>query len=699
MYAIKLKSIRGLLGIYTLFFAGLLFAVPLLIGFYEFKKSRQTIEKELSYILHLQGTVLNTWFETTSTALAGISGLSSVDSRDFNAMLHDFQRIVETNPSLDAISFADSEGNILLDTSFGIRKAPYVQISDRLYFLEAKEKRPFVSNALISRVTGKPIIVFSHPVLRGDSFVGVIFYSVRFDTMVKLVKTTSYGDTGRFSVVDRTGLSIESERIDSVIPWAFPDHLLTVLSDEGLHRYTGRSGKTVLGSAMSISKRNFLIVAEMDEWENLKPFIENGLTILLVFGCLLFTLIWMSIRSYSRVDNALKALYEGIAGLEKATYGKINAERLAQAPSELKDLAIAFNSMVDTIKKKNEALLYQGFHDAATDLYNRQYYEEEIKRLSTGRFDPIGVFICDINGLKLINDTLGHQAGDELLRNAAAAIQSCFRKGDLVARIGGDEFAILITKTNMDIMELASQRLKGSMTDNNFRGPAPLSFAFGYAWGDTRIRPLSEIIAEADDAMYAMKEKQRGAYRSEIIQYLESELSDHQNLRRGHMKNCERIMKGFAEFCHFPQDYIEMLVLLARYHDIGFVGISHAIANKKDRLSPEEFREVRRHPEIGYRIALIVPDLKRIAEYIRVHHFWYNGEGYPPAAGEKGIPVEARIMRIVDAFVAMTMDRTYRESFTKEEALEELKSCSGTEFDPELVNKFSSYIDSEGVTV
>ena len=104
------------------------------------------------------------------------------------------------------------------------------------------------------------------------------------------------------------------------------------------------------------------------------------------------------------------------------------------------------------------------------------------------------------------------------------------------------------------------------------------------------------------------------------------------------MLNCERVMKDFADHCRFPGEYAETLVLLARYHDIGFVGISPSIANKKDRLSAEEYREVRRHPEIGYRIALIVPDLQGIAEFIRVHHFWYNGTGYPPAAGEKGHP-------------------------------------------------------------
>ena len=126
-------------------------------------------------------------------------------------------------------------------------------------------------------MTGKPIIVFSHPVLKGGAFAGLVFYSVHFDTMVKMVKATSYGDTGRFYIIDRVGVNIQSEANENSAPWSLPERIVDLLSDEGLHRYTGLDGKAVLGSATSITKKNFLIVAEMDEWENLRPFVGKRL--------------------------------------------------------------------------------------------------------------------------------------------------------------------------------------------------------------------------------------------------------------------------------------------------------------------------------------------------------------------------------------------------------------------------------------
>ncbi len=695
MHGIKLKSIKGLLLAYVTLITAVVLTALFMIGYHRVKETRSAVEKELSSILRLQASFLNSWFDTTSENLAGLSMLTSVGRNDNVSMLRDFQGVVESNRSFESVAYADANGNIILDTSFGIRKSPFVTIADRLYYLEAKEHRSHVSGVIASRVSGRPVVVFSHPVIRRGEFDGLVFFTVRFDTMVKLVETAAYGETGRFYIVDRTGSAFESGNTDT--KRRFTEEQLEMLADEGLHRYKGSMDETVLGSAIPISKRNFLIIAEIEEGERIKPFAENGFVLLMSSASVLLAAILLSMGSYGGVKQSIRGIRDGIAGIQKGTYSKIDAARLSGFPGEFLDMAVELNSMIETVKKRSDELTFQGFHDATTTLYNRQYFQEEAKRVSTGRFDPVGVFICDVNGLKLVNDTLGHLAGDNLLREAASAIQGCFRKGDFVARIGGDEFAILIPKATREVMEAAAERLvRASKEGKSEPGSMPVSFAFGYAWGDTKMRPLAEMVAEADDAMYIMKDKQRDCYRSDLVEYLMKELSNHQNLRQGHMLNCERIMRDFAEFCRYPDDYADKLVLLARYHDIGFVGIPLSIANKKDRLSPDEFREVRRHPEIGYRIAQVVPELRSVAEFIRVHHFWYNGEGYPPAAGERGIPREARIMKIVDAFVAMTMDKTYRTILTREEALAELRRCSGREFDPEIVEEFGRFLASCG---
>jgi HD-GYP domain-containing protein (c-di-GMP phosphodiesterase class II) len=137
-----------------------------------------------------------------------------------------------------------------------------------------------------------------------------------------------------------------------------------------------------------------------------------------------------------------------------------------------------------------------------------------------------------------------------------------------------------------------------------------------------------------------------------------------------------------------PEERTSELALIAKFRDIGKVAVSDSILFKRGPLTPEERTEMKRHCEIGYRIALSTPDLVPIADWILKHHEWWNGQGYPLGIKGEEIPMECRLLAIVDAYEALTSVRPYRKAFSHEEAIAELSRCSGTQFDPVPLEKF-----------
>lgn len=338
------------------------------------------------------------------------------------------------------------------------------------------------------------------------------------------------------------------------------------------------------------------------------------------------------------------------------------------------------------------ATQYLSFHDRLTGLYNRAYFEEETQRISTSRFFPLSFIVFDVDGLKLINDTLGHIAGDSMLKAAANIIRQCFRQSDVIARIGGDEFAVLLPNTTQQIAEHGCLRIKSAVSqyNNEHRFFLPLSISIGLAFSKNSNDSLTDLFKEADDYMYREKLQRRQSTRSAIVETLKSTLEARDFLTEGHGERLQDLAAKLACRIGLPEHKISDIRLLAQFHDIGKIGISDAILFKPESLTADEFAEMKRHSEIGYRIAHTSPDLSPIAQGILKHHEWWNGSGYPLGLEGEKIPLECRIIAIADAYDAMTSDRPYRKALPREQALTELKHCAGTQFDPRLVEAFVS---------
>lgn len=347
-----------------------------------------------------------------------------------------------------------------------------------------------------------------------------------------------------------------------------------------------------------------------------------------------------------------------------------------------------------TARKNMEVQLrYMSFHDALTGLYNRAYFEQEMARLKTIRQVGAGVVMCDVDGLKLINDSLGHSAGDQVLKEVAQIIKSSFRTGDIVARIGGDEFAVLLQEQSiLDCTKICKRINRKVVRYNAERDLMPIGLAIGYAVNKTASDNLEELLKEADNRMYRQKLHHHESSKSAIVDALIKALQTRDHITDGHAERLEGLVTLLAETTGISPDLHPDLALFARFHDIGKVGIPDHILFKPARLTEKEDVIMKQHSEIGYRIALSIPDLQPIAEWILHHHEWWSGQGYPMGLKQHEIPIECRILTIVDAFDAMTNNRPYHKAISRKRAILELKRCAGTQFDPELVSSFVKLI-------
>jgi len=349
-----------------------------------------------------------------------------------------------------------------------------------------------------------------------------------------------------------------------------------------------------------------------------------------------------------------------------------------------------------TERKNTEAQLkYLSLHDRLTGLYNRAYFEDELKRLELSREYPISIISVDLDSLKLINDTLGHAAGDHLIKACSKVMKASLRKSDILARIGGDEFAVLLPKTNLSTGMEVVQRIHLQIDlYNRANSHLPLSISIGLASEEQKESSLEETYKEADERMYREKLQKGSAVKAYLVDALVSSLGEKDCLDIGHARKIEAWSMLVGKKIGLNKQQVARLKLMAKVHDLGKVAVPDEILFKKGRLREEEWKVVRQHPEKGYRIALVSNELSTVAELILKHHEHYDGKGYPLGLSGEEIPLECRILSIVEAFEVMTSGRVYREALTEKEALAELRRCAGIQFDPALVDVFTSVIET-----
>jgi len=365
-----------------------------------------------------------------------------------------------------------------------------------------------------------------------------------------------------------------------------------------------------------------------------------------------------------------------------------SAAPIKDETGKINGVVLVFRDYTDK-KEKQEKISYLSNHDQLTGLYNRHYFEEQLGSLDTEDNLPFTIVMADVNGLKLTNDAFGHKAGDALLQTVAHILKTECRSTDVVARVGGDEFVILLPKTTGVEAEKIINRIYTAIeahTQNNI----VISVSFGWETRRTSDQGIGEVLSKAEEHMYRKKLVESQSMRNQTIKVIMQTLMETNLRERLHSEKVSLISRSIGEAMGLDMDSLKELEIAALMHDIGKIAINESVLDKAGPLTEAEYEEIKRHPEIGYHILKSVDAYTNLADYVLSHHEQWNGTGYPRGLSKGEIPLIGRIIAIADAFEAMTGDRPYRNSMNPTEAMEEIRRCSGTQFDPQIVETFSA---------
>lgn len=340
-------------------------------------------------------------------------------------------------------------------------------------------------------------------------------------------------------------------------------------------------------------------------------------------------------------------------------------------------------------REKEKQIEYLSFNDYLTGLYNRRYMEDSIRRLDAPRSLPFALIRLDVNGLKLTNDAFGHEMGDRLLQEVASILKKTCRSEDILCRTGGDEFDILLPNTTEKEAQLITQRINEEASKTRIES-VMVSLAIGYSVKEHDEQNIYEILKEADNAMYKNKLQYGRIMRSKTIETVLVSINNKYDKEQLHTEMVSHFCETIAKGLKLNQRETEEIKTAGILHDIGKIMVPPELLNKSEPLNNEEWEVIKRHPVISYQILRGVDEYAGLAEYVLYHHERWDGKGYPEGLQGESIPLQARIICVADAYEAMTAQRSYHTVKTKDEALQELELCAGTQFDPAVVKVFLS---------
>jgi len=339
-------------------------------------------------------------------------------------------------------------------------------------------------------------------------------------------------------------------------------------------------------------------------------------------------------------------------------------------------------------RSREQQILYMNQHDDLTTLYNRKFFDEECKRHNLEHTFPLTFVQCDLDGLRLINDAFGFQEGNALLSKVANILKGNSNVDYILARTGDDDFSLLMPGAGA--AEDFIRRITDCIDVEN-ASPEHLytaSLSFGYSTRRTPSEEVDETLKAARDSLNNRKILNVQSSHSAILTSIMTTLHARSEETEEHAQRLFELSERIGRQLGISQKSMTELELFSKLHDIGKIGIRDSILNKPEMLTDAEWSVMKKHPEIGYRIAMSLPDLKHVAEDILSHHERWDGTGYPRGLRGDAIPLLARILAVADAFDAMTKDRVYRKAMKQEEALEEIRRNRGTQFDPSIAQLF-----------
>lgn len=561
-----------------------------------------------------------------------------------------------------------------------VKKDIYYNPDDRNFFIEEINKKGIFNNIelVLKKKDGSKIIVLENSRVVKDKNGNILFYEGMFTDITEIKR---YEEKLSFRIklerlINEIALdliSVESENIKDMIIKNFEklseillfDRIYTLILSNDRKRieeiyewnkdnYEKISNK-VLNSYinMDIRHKNIIEISK-DSTHPLFDYPINYLILIpLIYGSTL----------------------RGFIGFENVTDKKYEYDDFIKL-----FLRIFGDIIINSIERvKNEDnLKYISFHDSLTGLYNRFYFEEEMERLSKSRDLSLSIILCDIDNLKYINDSFGHDTGDIAIIEVAKILKSIFRESDIIARIGGDEFVILLQNVDNDTIKNMIDRIYEELNSYSSKiGTFPINISIGYSILDKKEKDPLISFKEADDMMYNMKLTKKDSDKDIIIDKLKKDLILKGYIDTSLIEKMKNIANRFSTYIKLSEEKKENLLNLIEFHDIGIFKIfgSFEAINKK-----EDFYANKIHTHTGYRIAINSKKLSKIADLILKHHEEWNGNGFPLNLKNDEIPIECRIFSII-------------YDYCKNYNLDEIKTQRGIKFDPFIADKFIYFIE------
>ncbi len=337
--------------------------------------------------------------------------------------------------------------------------------------------------------------------------------------------------------------------------------------------------------------------------------------------------------------------------------------------------------------EKNREIEYLNYHDQLTGLHNRRFFEMKFKELLQEAYYPLGLIISDINALKLINDSRGHLIGDQLIVTYANIIKERFSDAKTVARIGGDEFAILISNIDQEVLSERIKKIEQELSAYRVED-FPVSAAFGCAVHTGSVFSFAETFKEADEKMYEDKMVSNTNVKNKILTSIIQRYFELFPVKKKETYMAVRLAKQFSLFLELGGASAKRIEKSALVYDIGNISTEYHYFFRKGKLSEEERKEMQTHPASAFHILKNIGSYSEVAEIVLCHHENIDGSGYPRGLDEKQIPYESKVLALVTDYCVMRSERVYRPSLSKEEAICEIEKNTGVRYDPELASRF-----------
>jgi diguanylate cyclase (GGDEF)-like protein len=507
----------------------------------------------------------------------------------------------------------------------------------------------------------------------------------------------------------------------------------------GLSLALPRNHTTDILAMVAVVGLAFVAGAVLLTWANRLP--ADAIPVFLAAGSVLITLavyfdghansvysffyVWVGVEAFYFLSRRLATLQLVLAGAAYAwALGQVEG---AVVPEQRWLLTIGTATVAGLLvsyqRNRIGALVHQLTDAARTDpltgLLNRRGFEGtfEIELERSRRTErPLSVVAGDLDGFKLVNDRLGHHAGDEALQALARDLEKWKRRIDIAARVGGEEFALLLPDTDERGAFLVAERLRRAVQRTFSDEGLALTISFGIASWPDHGEETEVLLRAADQALYAAKDLGRDRsviYSAEVASMLAGGRSaEHGEMQLAtvvglaevldirdtgtarHSQTVGRYARMMAAELGLPPDHVERIRVAGVLHDVGKIGISDSVLTKPGPLDEAEWEEIRTHPEIAARL-LSRPEFADLRSWIVAHHERIDGTGYPAGLQADEIPLEARILAVADAYEAMTADRVYRPALGEEAARAELLAGAGTQFDAEIVEAFLAALDRQ----